>query len=255
MAREVIQVLREAAGAVVEVLAGQRDWGLTGRRDGEYRHDAVADAAALGVLEAAGMGVFSEESGLHEADRPVLVVLDPVDGSTNASRHLPWWAVSLCALDSAGPLAAVVVNPSTGERFEAERGKGAWCNGEAISPSRATEVSGSIIGFNGYPAQHLGWAQYRSFGAAALDLCAVARGALDGFVDCSADGLAPWDYLGGMLVCQEAGATITELYGRELVIRAPGERRAVVGAGTGPLASELLAARLSFAAGRRKKMG
>ena len=255
MTREVIHVLREAAGAVVEVLAGQRDWGLTGRRDGEYRHDAVADAAALGVLEAAGMGVFSEESGLHEADRPLLVVLDPVDGSTNASRHLPWWAVSLCAPDSAGPLAAVVVNPSTGERFEAERGRGAWCNGEAISPSRATKVSGSIIGFNGYPAQHLGWAQYRSLGAAALDLCAVARGALDGFVDCSADGLAPWDYLGGMLVCQEAGATIAELYGRELVIRAPGERRVLIAAGTGPLASELLASRLSFPAGRRKKIG
>ena len=246
-------MLREAAGAVVEVLAGQRDWGLTGRRDGEYRHDAVADAAALRVLEAAGMGVFSEESGLHEAGRPLLVVVDPVDGSTNASRHLPWWAVSLCALDSAGPLAAVVVNPSTGERFEAERGRGAWCNGEAISPSRATKVSGSIIGFNGYPAQHLGWAQYRSLGAAALDLCAVARGALDGFVDCSADGLAPWDYLGGMLVCQEAGATIAELYGRELVIRAPGERRALIAAGTAPLASELLASRLSFPAGRGRK--
>lgn len=254
MARKVIEVLRDAAGAVVEVLAGQQEWGLTGQRVGQHVHDTVADAAALRVLEAAGMGVFSEESGLHEAARPVLVVLDPVDGSTNASRGFPWWAVSLCALDSEGPVAAVVASPCTGEHFEAQRGQGARRNGEPISPSRGTKVAGSVLGFNGYPARHLGWAQYRSFGAAALDLCAVARGALDGFVDCSADGLAPWDYLGGMLVCQEAGATVAELYRRELVVRHPGERRGVVAAGTEALADELVVARLSFPPGRMKKM-
>lgn len=246
-------MLREAADAVVEALATQRDWGPTGLRQGQYRHDSVADAAALGVLEAAGMGVFSEESGLHQPGSPVLVVLDPVDGSTNASRGLPWWAVSLCALDSAGPVAAVVASPSTGERFEAQRGLGAWRNGETIAPSGATSIARSVISFNGYPARHLGWAQYRSFGAAALDLCAVARGALDGFVDCSADGLAPWDYMGGLLVCQEAGAVVAELNGRELVLRVPGERRALVAAATGALAGELLAARRSFAGARTGK--
>ena len=240
-------ILGEAADAVAEALAGQQDWGLTGRRDGEYRHDVIADAAALSVLEAAGLGVFSEESGLHGASREVLVVVDPVDGSTNASRGLPWWGVSLCALDSAGPAAAVVANPRTGERFEAARGEGARRNGEAISPTAANRIAGSVLAFNGYPAAHLGWAQYRSLGAAALDLCAVAWGALDGFMDCSTDGLAPWDYLGGMLVCREAGAVVAEVYGRELVLRAPGERRALVAAATEELAGELLVARQGLA--------
>jgi fructose-1,6-bisphosphatase/inositol monophosphatase family enzyme len=173
-----------------------------------------------------------------------MVVIDPVDGSTNASRGLPWWAVSLCAMDSSGPLAAVVAVPPLHERFEAVRGHGASRNGKPISPTKAEDISRSIIAFNGYPASHYGWAQYRALGAAALDLCAVACGAVDGFVDCSAACLAPWDYMGALLVCQEAGAQVTDLYGRDLAVREPGERRAVVAAATPVLLDHLVAARL-----------
>ncbi len=67
---------------------------------------------------------------------------------------------------------------------------------------------------------------------------------MDGFVDCSPASLAPWDYLGGLLVCQEAGAQVTELYGRDLVVRQPGERRTLVAAGSPPLLEHLVAARL-----------
>ncbi len=239
-----LAVLNAAVDAVVDVLARQQDWSLTGRGNNQYHHDTVADAAAIAVLDAAGLAIFSEESGLHNPDRPVMVVIDPVDGSTNASRGLPWWAVSLCALDSSGPLAAVVAGPPLGERFEAVRGKGASRNGKTIAPSTAVHLSQSIIAFNGYPACHYGWAQFRALGAAALELCAVACGAVDGFVDCSPASLAPWDYLGGLLVCQEAGAQVTELYGRDLVVRQPGERRTLVAAGTPPLLDQLVAARL-----------
>jgi myo-inositol-1(or 4)-monophosphatase len=244
MADDLLPVLHAAADAVVRALETQEDWSLTGRGNNQYHHDTVADAAALAVLEAAGLGVFSEESGVHHPERSVLVVIDPVDGSTNAARNLPWWAISLCALDSTGPVAAVVASPRTDERFEAVKGQGAFCNGEPISPSQAEDISHSIIAFNGYPAFNFGWAQYRAFGAAALDLCAVASGKIDGFVDCSPGSLAPWDYLGGLLVCQEAGALVKEAYGRDLIIRQPGERRAVVAAPTPALLDRLMAARL-----------
>jgi fructose-1,6-bisphosphatase/inositol monophosphatase family enzyme len=244
MTDELLAVLHTAVDAVIDVLARQEDWSLTGLGNNQYHHDTVADAAAIAVLDAAGLAIFSEESGVHNPERPVMVVIDPVDGSTNASRGLPWWAVSLCALDSTGPLAAVVAGPPLGERFEAVRGKGARRNGKTIAPSKAVRLSQSIVAFNGYPASHYGWAQYRALGAAALDLCAVACGALDGFVDCSPASLAPWDYLGGLLVCHEAGAQVTELYGRDLVVREPGERRALVAAGTPALLDQLLAARL-----------
>ena len=84
------------------MLGGLDDWGLAGTRPGQYHSDLAADAAALDVLGRAGVGVLSEESGAHDAGREILVVIDPIDGSTNASRGLPWFATSLCALDGDG---------------------------------------------------------------------------------------------------------------------------------------------------------
>src|SRR5579875_3908832 len=242
VASDLLSVLNRAADAVVEALSAQQDWGLVRPGGAQYHHDLVA-AAAVAVLDAAGLGVLSEESGLHHPERPVTVVVDPVDGSTNASRGLPWWAVSLCALGTSGPLAAVVFSPATGARFEAERGGGARRNGEAVRPAPTSELRNAVVAFNGYPASHFGWAQYRSLGASALDLCAVASGSLDGFVDCSRLGSAPWDYLGGLLVCQEAGAFVSELNGAEVVLRQPGARRTIVAAATAGLLEQLLAAR------------
>src|SRR5438270_10993879 len=95
-----LEVLRAAAGAVRGALDALEDWGPAGAdaaHPGQYRSDVAADAAAVAVLESAGIGVLSEESGLHHGDRDVLVALDPVDGSTNASRRLPRYAASLCA--------------------------------------------------------------------------------------------------------------------------------------------------------------
>ena len=76
------------------------------------------------MLLPGGVGVLSEESGRHDADRDIVVVVDPLDGSTNAAHGIPWYAMSLCAVDAEGPLAALVVNLATGERFEADAGRG-----------------------------------------------------------------------------------------------------------------------------------
>ncbi|HET9059013.1 MAG TPA: inositol monophosphatase [Acidimicrobiales bacterium] len=243
MTDRVLEVLLDAATAVAGSLAHNQRWGLTGAGDHQYVHDTVADEAAIAVLERAGLGVFSEESGLHGAGKEVLVVIDPVDGSTNASRGLPFWAVSLCALDGAGPMCSVVTCPPAGQCYTAVRGGGARLDGQVLRASGETQVTSSVVAFNGYPDHHYGWAQYRAFGAAALELCAVASGAVDAFVDASPRGLAPWDYLGAMLVCLEAGAVVHEVGGRELVLRRPGERRSLVAAGTGQLAGALLAHR------------
>jgi fructose-1,6-bisphosphatase/inositol monophosphatase family enzyme len=179
----------------------------------------------------------------------VTVVLDPVDGSTNASRGLPWFATSLCAVDGSGPLAAVVVNQATGTRFEAVRDEGARCDGRPVSPSGCTTVGRALLGLSSMPARNLGWEQYRALGAAALDLCAVAAGALDGYIG---ESLAPWDYLGALLVCQEAGAAVADGDGRHLVVLEHGARRAVVAASTPSLLAELLEARRSASGGSGK---
>ena len=245
--QQVLEVLNETADAIAGALKGLDDWGLAGTRAGQYHSDLAADGVALEVLEAHGLGVLSEESGRHRPDAEITVVMDPLDGSTNASRHIPWYATSLCAVDAEGPLAAVVVNLVSRERFEAIRGEGARCDGELISPSGRTEVRESLIGLSGFPPDHLGWRQYRALGAAALDLCAVATGVLDGFIDCSWDAHGSWDYLGGLLVCHEAGAFVVDALDRDLIVLDHDVRRTPVAAATQELLDELVAARSTFA--------
>jgi fructose-1,6-bisphosphatase/inositol monophosphatase family enzyme len=243
---DVLAALRGAADAVASALGGVDDWGLAGTRPGQHHSDLAADAAGVEILLDAGFGVLSEETGLHHEDRPLLVVVDPLDGSTNAERGIPWFATSLCALDGEGPLAALVVNLANGVRYEAVRGDGACRDGRPIRPSGQTDLRRAVIGLSGFPPRWLGWKQYRALGAAALDLCAVADGTLDGYVDCSDDAHGSWDYLGALLICREAGAMVDDATGRELVVRDQAGRRTPVAAATRELQSALVAARRSF---------
>jgi myo-inositol-1(or 4)-monophosphatase len=239
-------VLHDAAAAVRTALDGLRDWGTAGTRPGQYLSDLAADAAAVAVLDRAGLGVVSEESGAHGEDRAVVVVLDPVDGSTNASRGLPWYATSLCAVDRDGARAAVVVDQASGLRFEATRGGGARVDGHRLVPSSCEQLGDAIVGLSGYPPRAFGWKQYRAFGALALDLCAVAGGRLDAYVDCSPSAHGAWDYLGGMLICQEAGAAVADAFGRELVTLDHAARRTPVAAATPGLLDRAVEARQGF---------
>jgi fructose-1,6-bisphosphatase/inositol monophosphatase family enzyme len=240
------EVLDEAAAAIRGALGALDDWGLAGTRDGQYHSDLAADAAALQVFDRAGLGVLSEESGRHRPDADVTVVVDPLDGSTNASRGVPWFATSLCAVDRDGPRAALVVNLVSGQRFAAVRGAGATLDGRPIRPSGAGELGQSLVALSGFPRRYLGWKQFRALGACALDLCAVASGVVDGYVDCSWNAHGSWDYLGGLLVCREAGAVVVDLDGRDLVTLDHGGRRTPVAAATPALLDELLAARRSL---------
>jgi fructose-1,6-bisphosphatase/inositol monophosphatase family enzyme len=242
-----LEVLHDAATAVRGALDALTDWGDAGTRTGQYLSDVAADEAALDVIQRAGLGAMSEETGIHDGDRAVVVVLDPVDGSTNASRDLPWYATSLCAVDRDGARAALVVDQAGGARFEALRGAGARVDGEPLRPSGAAELGESIVGLSGYPPWYFGWKQFRALGAVALDLCAVAGGRLDAYVDCSPSAHGAWDYLGGMLICQEAGASIDDAWGRPLVTLDHRARRTPVAAATPALLDAALAERRRFA--------
>jgi myo-inositol-1(or 4)-monophosphatase len=240
---EILGVLGDAVDSVAAALARLDDWGLAGTRPGQYRSDLAADVVVVEVLTGAGYSVLSEESGLTEAKAgALLAVVDPVDGSTNASRGIPWFATSICVLDDEGPLAAMVANQAVGTLYAAVRGEGATRNGLPIAPSACNELGRAVVGLSGYPKSHLGWKQYRALGAVALDMCAVADGTLDGYVDCSRDAHGSWDYLGALLVCREAGVSVGERFGRDLVVRTHAERRDPVAAGTPALLASLLEA-------------
>lgn len=243
---DVRSLLADVADAIHRALGDLDDWGLAGTRAGQYHSDLAADAAALEVLAAAGVGVLSEESGRHRPDAELTVIMDPLDGSTNASRGIPWFATSLCAVDADGPRAALVVHLVTGDRFEAVRGAGATCNGEPLVPSGCRHLDRALLGLSGYPPRYLGWKQYRALGAAALDLCAVAAGVLDGYLDCSWNAHGSWDYAAGWLVCTESGAVVADASGRDLLTVDHGERRTPVAAATPELLQQLIEARGTF---------
>ena len=164
-----LDVLDAAAASVRLALENLADWGPAGTRPGQYRLDLAADAAALPVLQGAGLSVLSEESGVS-ADGPtgLLAVVDPVDGSTNAHRGIPYYACSICVLDSEGPRVGLVSNLATGTRYAAVRGDGAERDGSRIEPSGCADLGQAIVGISGFPGRHAGWAQFRALGAASL---------------------------------------------------------------------------------------
>ena len=241
---DLLALLADAATAVERAVRGVsgRDRRARTDRAGQYAIDLVADAAALEVLARAPLAVLSEESGWGgRAGAALTAVLDPVDGSTNASRHIPYWATSIGVLDGDGLLAALVVNQATGVTTTAVRGEGARRDGEPIAPGKVERVEDAVITLSGRPGQWLPWKQFRALGSAALSLCDVAAGAVDGLVDGGA-WHAPWDYMGGLLICREAGAELVDASGRELVVLEADARRQLLAAATPALLGELRAA-------------
>lgn len=234
-----LDVLDDAVVAVRAALDKLDDWGPTGTRPGQYRLDVASDEAALPILHGAGLAVLSEESGLT-GDGPsgLLAVIDPIDGSTNAHRGVPFFSTSICVLDAEGPLVGLVVNQASGIRYAATRGGGAERDGRAIKPSNCDNLAHAIVGISGFPGRYPGWAQFRALGAASLECCAVAEGVLDAYLTVGRSTLYGWDYLAGLLICVEAGVAATERDGRDLIVRDSSSRRPVVAA-TAALAERL----------------
>ena len=242
--QKILSDLNETVDQVVTVFDSLEDWGPSGNRSDQYNSDVVADQVITDSLVELGYRILSEESE-NLSGEGLVVVVDPLDGSTNASRGLPWFATSLCVVDEHGPLVAVVADLVHSVRYEVARGKGSFKDGEKLLRTDNPELSKSIIGISGLPPHNPGWAQFRSFGAIALDLCAIADGRLDGFVDCSPDAHGIWDYLGALLVCAEAGVEVQDSQGRNLHMLDRSMRRTPV-AGAGDLSAELLDFRQGF---------
>ena len=235
-----MDLLRRTTAEVRDSLEGFDRWTDGGDRPDQYALDKVADARALAVLSGAGVRVLSEESGVSGGDEGPVVIIDPVDGSTNASRRIPYYCTSLCVVDDDGPSVALVTNLATGEEFRAVRGGGAFRDGSPIRATNCTSVRQAIVGLAGWPSRPVRPGQFRSFGAAALDLCAVACGRLDGYIDPIAHH-GVWDYAAGVLICGEAGASVAELRGRPLIHLDHRVRRGPVAGATAELCQALVA--------------
>ncbi len=227
-----------AVRAAVARLSEDQKRARTGRA-GQYGLDIVADGAALRVLKQADVAIVSEESAYSGNEHAaVTVVLDPIDGSTNCARGLSYYATSIAALDAEGLLCGLVVNQATGVEYRAVRGGGATRDGIAIHTSDVERIEDSVVALSGLPARVLQWKQYRVLGCASLALCDLATGGIDGYVDGGA-WHAPWDYLGGQLMVQEAGGSIVDTRDQALSVSDPNVRRQLLAAGTTALLEAL----------------
>lgn len=238
---ELPRILLDAAKQARSALSGLSDWGLNGQREDQYHHDTLTDSVLVELLVDAGLGVWTEESGLHEAGRELLACVDPIDGSTNASLRIPWFSTSICVLDSdARPVVSVVVNQATGDEWVGVSGQGAMRNGVTCTVKPPGPMADSMLCVNGYSRRHLGWRQYRALGSAALEISSVGSGSFDAWLDAVPAGLQPWDYMGGALVCIEAGGSLAEVHDREIFVREPSGQRQLVFASNADLAQRLV---------------
>jgi myo-inositol-1(or 4)-monophosphatase len=161
-------------------------------------------------------------------------VVDPLDGTTNYLFRFPAWCVSVALEDEDGGLVGVVHSPVTGETFRAERGAGATLNGDRIAVRDGGDLATALVatGFGYDPDVRGGQAQLltrvlpqvrdiRRAGAAALDLCSVACGRVDGYFE---RGVNHWDWAAGALIVAEAGGRVRDLEGGRPGIAAAGPR-------------------------------
>ncbi|PKG32655.1 bifunctional fructose-bisphosphatase/inositol-phosphate phosphatase [Methanoregula sp.] len=167
--------------------------------------------------------LISEEAGKVSFDGPEgTIFLDPVDGTFNAVAGIPFYALSIAYANNGIVQKAYVRNLASKETFTAEKGRFAECNGRDIRVSAVSnldECALSVYGRKFDPSRviHLGQKirRWRLLGASALELCYVGCGRIDGFVDLRGT-LRVTDAAAGMLVCSEAGGTVSDLDGRPL---------------------------------------
>jgi myo-inositol-1(or 4)-monophosphatase len=168
--------------------------------------------------------LISEELGCAEMDgEKGTVFLDPVDGTYNAEVGIPFYALSIAYAEDGIVRKGYVRNLATGETFHAIRGQGAFLDGHPIHVSGVSlleESAMSVYGRKFDPARVLNInrhiRRWRLLGASALELCYVGCGRIDGFIDVRGT-LRVTDAAAGMLVCEEAGGTVSDLEGNTLI--------------------------------------
>ena len=201
-----------------------------GHNDFVSEADRAAERTVIDVIlkHYPDHAILAEESGVQgNADSDTVWIIDPLDGTTNYLHGFPVFAISIGVKVGGRMAHGVVYDPMRQELFTATRGAGAQLDDHKIRVSGRTDLSQALIG-TGFPFRQaestvepylamLGkvvrnTSGVRRPGAAALDLCYVAAGRLDGFWE---TGLAPWDLAAGSLIIREAGGIVSGLDGSE----------------------------------------
>jgi myo-inositol-1(or 4)-monophosphatase len=222
LARLAAQVAADAGRMLLATLGERREQVATKTTttdmvtEMDHRSEALIVAALIEARP--DDGVVGEEGARIEGTSGIQWVIDPLDGTTNYLYGYPGWGVSIAATADGRSVAGAVVDPMHDDAFVAALGAGATLNGSPLTlgPPPPLEEALVATGF-AYDAERRGHQaaalahvlprvrDMRRGGAAAVDLCWVACGRLDGFFE---RGLQPWDLAAGSLVASEAGAAV-----------------------------------------------
>jgi len=174
-------------------------------------------------------GILAEEDLDIQGSEGFQWIVDPLDGTTNYAHRFPVFSISIAVAYEKDVVCGVVYNPVSEELFKAIRGEGASLNAMPLRVSETSRLDDSLLG-TGFPYNIRETAEtnldhFREFalrtqgirrcGSAALDLCFVASGRLDGFWELN---LKPWDIAAGALIVREAGGVTTDFEGNELAM-------------------------------------
>ena len=163
---------------------------------------------------------LSEEKGRIEGSHEEMIVIDPIDGTTNFIHGIPIFGIVVAKLSNNEITDGVIFNPVTNEFYWASKGKGAWCNNSRLRVSKRENIVECIVG-TGIPNINKIYKDYlkeidqiskvcsglRCLGSASLDLAYVAAGKIDAFWE---RNLNLWDVSSGVLLIKEAGGKVTE---------------------------------------------
>jgi myo-inositol-1(or 4)-monophosphatase len=223
-------IMAKSVGADIRDLVGTPKGGKTVKMGADLTPtkliDQVAEDCIISYLRDNPLCslLISEEAGKVGFDGPDgIIYLDPVDGTFNAIAGIPFFALSIAYAEKGVVTKAYVQNLSSGETFTADKGHYARCDGKSIHVSEVSNLDESAMSvysrkFDPGPVLHLGQKirRWRLFGASALELCYVANGRIDGFIDLRGT-LRVTDAAAGMLICTEAGGNVSDLNGKPIL--------------------------------------
>jgi len=225
-----IRAARRAGELMIRQLNHLESLHVTEKSQNEFvtEVDQLAEAAIIEVIRDhyPEHAILAEESG-SQGDHEYQWIIDPLDGTTNYVHGFPVFSVSIAVAQRGELQHGVVYDPLRQEIFSASRGQGAQLDGRKIRVSKRTSLHQSLIA-TGFPyrmnlehidrylgmlrAVMLDSAGVRRPGSAALDLCYVAAGRVDGFWEL---GLSKWDVAAGALIIREAGGRISDFRGTD----------------------------------------
>ncbi len=224
--KEALDISKRVCNAVkseiAKVVGNERGVTVGMGKDGTptKKIDAIAERVALEILKEYDVTVVTEESGVV-GDGDVVVSLDPIDGTFNAVKNIPIYSVSLCFSKSyrfGDVFCGYVLNLATGDEYYSINGK-SFKNGEKIRVSNVEELEEANVLFY-YPDKRYPFKRLRVFGSASLEICYVADGTFDAFVDIRLkDGkgfLRPFDVCSALFIAKNAGAKVTDHRGSDL---------------------------------------